>query len=129
MLVIGAGGFAGGLARYGIGVAWPSAPGGFPWATFTINTSGAFALALLLVVALEMLPPTPYLRPALGTGFCGAYTTFSTVTVASDQLAGHGHAGLALAYVGASIGAGLAATLLGLAIGRTVASSRPMASS
>ena len=129
VLVIGAGGFAGGLARYGIGVAWPTTPGGFPWATFTVNTSGAFALAFLLVVALEMLPPSPYLRPALGTGFCGAYTTFSTVTVASDQLAGHGHAALALAYLGASILAGLAATLLGLAIGRTVASSRPVANS
>ncbi len=127
--VIGAGGFAGGLARYGIGLAWPTPPGGFPWATFAINTSGAFVLALLLVLALELLPRTTYLRPALGTGFCGAYTTFSTVTVASDQLAGHGHAGLALLYMAGSIMAGLTATRLGLAIGRTVASSRPVASS
>jgi fluoride exporter len=122
--VIGIGGFAGGLARYGIGQAWPTPSGTFPWATFAINTSGAFVLALLLILALEVLPPTTYLRPALGTGFCGAYTTFSSVATASNQLAAHGHVNVAAAYVAISLFAGLAATSLGIVIGRSIAASQ-----
>ena len=62
-----------------------------------------------------------YLRPLLGTGFCGAFTTFSSVVVTTDLLLAHGHAGTALAYLGASIGGGLAAALLGLVAGRALA--------
>jgi CrcB protein len=117
---IGIGGFAGGLSRYGIDRAWVSASGSFPWATLVINTSGAFALALLLALALERFPANRYLRPALGTGFCGAYTTFSSVTVSTDQLAAHGHAMVAAIYVLTSLLAGLAAALVGILIGRSL---------
>jgi len=41
----------------------------------------------------EVLPPTTYVRPLLGTGFCGAWTTFSSITASTDQLAAHEHAG------------------------------------
>jgi fluoride exporter len=122
--VIGAGGFVGGLARYGIGLAWAVPSGTFPWATLAINTSGALVLSLLLVLVLEVLPPTTYLRPAIGTGFCGAYTTFSSVATASDQLAAHGHVNTAAAYAAASLFAGLAATSLGIVIGRSIAASQ-----
>jgi CrcB protein len=122
--VIGVGGFAGGLARYGIGQAWPTPSGRFPWATFAINTTGAFVLALLLILVLEVLPPMTYLRPALGTGFCGAYTTFSSVATASDQLAAHGHVNVAAAYVAISLFAGLAATSLGIVLGRAIAANQ-----
>jgi CrcB protein len=122
--VIAAGGFAGGLTRYGIGLAWSAPSGTFPWATFTINTSGAFVLALLLVLVLEVLPPTTYLRPGLGTGFCGAYTTFSSVATASDQLIAHGHANVAAAYIAVSLLAGLAAASFGIVIGRSIAANQ-----
>jgi CrcB protein len=122
--VIGAGGFVGGLARYGIGLAWVSPAGTFPWATFAINTSGAFVLSLLLVLVLEVLPPTTYLRPAIGTGFCGAYTTFSSVATATDQLAAHGHANLAALYVAASLFTGLAAASFGIVLGRSIAANQ-----
>lgn len=121
---IGVGGFAGGLARYGVDLLWPTPAGSFPYATFAINTSGAFLLALLLVLVLEVLPPTTYLRPTLGTGFCGAFTTFSNVTVASDQLAAHGRATTAVVYVTASVLAGLAAASFGIVLGRSIAASR-----
>lgn len=118
---IGAGGFFGGLARYGVGLAWDTRAGAFPWPTFAINTSGAFALALLLVLVLEVLPPTTYLRPALGTGFCGAYTTFSSVALATDQLTAQGLAHVAALYVAASVFAGLSATSSGIVLGRSIA--------
>lgn len=121
--VIALGGIAGGLARYGIGRAWPAAPGAFPWATFAINTTGAFVLAVVLVVALERLPGSTLLRPALGTGFCGAYTTFSSVAVDTDRLTAHGHAGLAAVYVLGSLFAGLAATVGGIVAARSLAAS------
>ncbi|HEU5033127.1 MAG TPA: CrcB family protein [Mycobacteriales bacterium] len=126
MAVVGAGGLAGGLARYGVGLAWSTTPGAFPWATFLVNTTGTFVLALLLVLVLEVLPPTPYLRAAVGTGFCGAFTTFSSVVTETDRLAAHGHVGLAAGYVMASLGAGLVAAMIGLGAGRAFAEARQM---
>jgi len=81
-------------------------------------------LALLVIVVLEVLPSPAYLRPMIGTGFCGALTTFSSVAVDADQLATHGHAGLAAGYVAASVFAGLAAASFGMVLGRSIAASR-----
>jgi CrcB protein len=122
--VIATGGFAGGLARYGIGLAAPAAHGTFPVATFAINVSGSFILALLIVLVLEVLPPTTYVRPLLGVGFCGAFTTFSTWMVGADQLFSTGHPETAVGYLCASVAAGLAATSLGLTVGRSIAAHR-----
>jgi len=116
---VAVGGFAGGIVRYGAGLAWPTRAGTFPWSVFAVNTAGAFILALLLVLVLEVLPPTTYLRPVLGTGFCGALTTFSSVVTAVDQLAVHGHPGLAAGYLAASVAAGLAAASFGVLTGRS----------
>lgn len=114
------GGFAGGEARYLLGLAFPTGHGTFPATTFAINVSGSFVLALLLVLILEVWPPTKYLRPLLATGFCGAYTTFSTWMVDTDRLVSAGRYGLAAADLFGALAAGLAATLLGLAAGRGV---------
>jgi CrcB protein len=121
---VAVGGFVGGLVRYAVGEAWPTPSGSFPWATFTVNTVGAFVLALLVVLVLEVLPPTRYVRALVGTGFCGALTTFSSVATGVDQLVAHGHAAVAIAYVVASLAAGLAAGLLGLGLGRALARAR-----
>jgi CrcB protein len=118
------GGFFGGLARYGVTLALPTGAGAFPWAIFLVNTAGAFLLGFLLILVLEVLPPTTYLRPTLGTGFCGALTTFSSVATGVDQLAAHGHAALAAGYVLGSLAAGLAATSSGIVLGRSIAAAR-----
>jgi CrcB protein len=115
------GGCLGGIARYGVTRAWPTPQHAFPWATFVINASGAFVLALLLVVVNEVLPPTTYVRPLLGTGFCGAWTTFSSITASTDQLAAHGHATTAMLYLVGSLAVGLVAALAGLVTGRSLA--------
>jgi len=121
---VAVGGFVGGLARYLLGLAMPAPAGTFPWAIFTVNTVGAFVLALVLILVLEVLPPTTYVRPVLGTGFCGALTTFSSVATGVDQLVAHGRTATAIGYVVASLGAGLAAAVLGIFLGRSFAANR-----
>lgn len=124
VLAVFVGGFFGGLARYGLGEAFPASASQFPWTTFGINLSGAFLLALLLVLVLEVLPPTRFVRPALGTGFLGAFTTFSSLAVSTDQLAAHGHTGVAVLYAAGSLFGGLACAALGLVAGRSLRGGR-----
>ncbi len=104
--VIALGGFAGGDARYALGLAWPDKPGAFPWTTFGINVSGAFVLALLLVLILEAWEAPTWLRPLVGTGFLGAFTTFSAVAFALDRFAAADQWLLFCAYMGFSVLAG-----------------------
>jgi CrcB protein len=120
--VVFAGGTIGGLVRYEVVKAWAPATGGFPWSTFVVNTAGAFVLAVLAVVVTEMAAESRYLRPLIGTGFCGALTTFSSVAVSVDELAAHGHLPTAIGYLAASLAVGVAAALSGLAVGRRAAS-------
>lgn len=79
-------GAAGASARYLIDVAITDRrPGAFPWGTFVINVSGSFLVGFLTGLGLSHgLPKTP--RVVLGTGFCGAYTTYSTFTFETAQL-------------------------------------------
>lgn len=120
LAAIAAGGAAGAPARYVVAEWVGVEVGGFPWATFWTNVSGAFALGVVLVVLLRRYPPHRYLRPFVATGFLGAYTTFSTFVVETDQLLDRGHTRVALTYVTASVVAGLAAAALGMAGGRRV---------
>lgn len=113
-----AGGLVGGLTRYEVVKAWTGPHTAFPWSTFVVNTAGVFVLALLVIVVAEVLAPTTYLRPLVGTGFCGALTTFSAVTVQVDELGAHGHVGTAVGYLAASLAAGLAAAAGAVWVGR-----------
>ena len=74
-----AGGCAGALARLGLVEALPHGPLEWPWPTFIANLLGAFALGYFATRLQERLPLSAYRRPLLGTGFCGALTTFSTM--------------------------------------------------
>jgi fluoride exporter len=103
------GGAIGALARYGLVRALPHDPGAWPWATFCANVAGALALGYFTTRLQERLPPTAYRRPLLGTGFCGALTTFSTVQVELLQMLDDGRSGLAAGYAAASIAAGVLA--------------------
>jgi CrcB protein len=120
LVAVFVGGVLGGAARYGIGRAAPAPADGFPWDIFVINLSGAFALALLLVLVLEVFRPTRYIRPAVGTGFIGAFTTFSSLTATSDHLLAHQHPALAIVYIFGSLFGGLAAASVGLVCGRVI---------
>jgi CrcB protein len=113
------GGCAGGLARYGLTLALPASSTEWPWAVLIANVAGSFLLGLLLVLLLERWPSSTLVRPLLGTGFCGGFTTMSSVVVATDRLLADGHGVLALAYVATTAVTGLAAAGAGLLVGRT----------
>lgn len=118
LAVIAAGGVLGVAARYGVSHAIPTPAGAFPWATFWINISGSFLLGIFLVIVLERLGPTRYLRPFFGTGFCGAFTTFSTFSVETDLLIKDSHVTIAAAYVASTLVVGLFCAWLGIIVGR-----------
>jgi CrcB protein len=77
--------------------------------TFAVNLLGAFLLGLFVTRLQERLPPSVYRRPFLGTGVCGALTTFSTMQLELLRMADAGRWALALAYAGASVAGGFAA--------------------
>jgi len=96
---IAVGGVIGAEARYGIGLAWPHGPSGWPWATLLINVSGCLLIGVLMVVITEFVEPHRLVRPFLGVGILGGYTTFSTYTVDAISLADGARPGLAVAYL------------------------------
>lgn len=125
LAAISLGGGLGSVARYAVSQALPAVPGHFPWATFLINVTGCFALGLLMVFVLEIWPPNRYVRPFLGIGFLGGYTTFSTFAVEVHGLAARDAWTTADAYVLNSLVAGLAAVWCGIALAR-LAGGRPV---
>lgn len=115
LAVISAGGALGSLARWGVGELLPWSGTGLPWATFVENVSGGFLLGALMVFVLDVWPPHRYLRPFLGVGLLGGYTTFSTAMLESRDLLAVGEVGTAFAYLAGSLLAGLVAVWLGIA--------------
>ncbi|HET6917136.1 MAG TPA: fluoride efflux transporter CrcB [Acidimicrobiales bacterium] len=120
LLTISLGGAAGTAARAAIDRALPAGGSGFPWATWTVNVVGSLVIGLVVVAALERAAPGRYLRPLVGTGFCGGLTTFSTFAVETDRLLRAGSVWTAVLYVAASLAAGLLAVAAGAGIARAV---------
>jgi fluoride exporter len=111
VLLVSAGGALGALARYGVTLALPTAPGGFPWATFWVNVTGCLLIGALVAYVGER--PLP--RLFLGTGVLGGYTTFSAYAVEVDGLA-HSSMPLAAGYAAGTLIAALAAYAAGRAV-------------
>lgn len=109
-------GALGTLARYGMALAmhaWlPRTAQSFPWSTLTVNILGSFILALVVFLALQGRVSED-VRLALGTGFCGAFTTFSTFAVETDVLLMRGAWLEVTFYVAGNLLLGFLAVLLG----------------
>jgi fluoride exporter len=116
LVLVAAGGVLGTLARYGLGLALPS-PGQWPLPTLVINVSGAFALGWLLEALARKGPDAGrrrLIRLTAGTGFLGAFTTYSTFSLETVQLFDAGRAADAAGYLAASLIGGTVATFLGI---------------
>jgi fluoride exporter len=116
--VLGGGAIGTGL-RYVIEEAWPTASGGWPWATFVINVSGAFLLGVLLE-GLTLLGDDDgwrqRVRLLIGTGICGAFTTYSTFALEVSLLGRDGAIPIAIAYAAVSVVCGMASAWAGIAL-------------
>ena len=112
LAAIFAGGCVGALARAGLVEAFPVGRGHWPWVTLLVNLAGTLALGFFVTRLQERLPPSAYRRPLLGTGFCGALTTFSTMQVEILRMLDGGHVALALTYALTSVVAGFLAVAL-----------------
>ena len=105
------GGAVGAVLRAGVAVWLGSAVarGDFPWATLTVNAVGTTILAVLAALSVAARPVSSDLQLLVGTGFCGALTTFSTFAVELVLLVRAGAVGTAVTY-------GVTSLVMGLAI-------------
>ena len=120
LVAIAAGGVLGAEARYGVGEALPHRAGQFPWSTVLINVSGCLLIGVLMVLLLELTSPHRLLRPFLGVGVLGGFTTYSTFAVDARQLIAAHEAGRALAYIAVTLVGCMLAVLAGTIAARVV---------
>jgi CrcB protein len=112
LVLVGAGGAAGVLARYGLTV-WIQSI----WTVAVINLAGSFVLGLLVHIGVDW---SHDVRNGLGVGFLGGFTTLSTLTVQTVLEADGGRAGLAAVYLAVNVVGGLAAAIAGYVLGRAL---------
>ena len=119
LLLVGAGGFLGAIARYTLGLVVAKRFGtDWPYGTFIINVTGCFAIGFFVTLTSERFPVAEGWRLLFPVGFVGAYTTFSTYELETAKLMQAGAVGRALLYVLASTVVGFLAVIAAIAIAR-----------
>ncbi|MEV5892593.1 fluoride efflux transporter CrcB [Nonomuraea fuscirosea] len=121
LAVIAPGGALGALARHAVQTALPTGPAAFPWATFLVNVSGCLLIGVLMVLITEVRPAHRLVRPFLGVGVLGGYTTFSTYAVDVRRTVEAGAPLTGLAYLVATMVAAVAAVAAGMWLTRRAA--------
>ncbi|MFB9893594.1 fluoride efflux transporter FluC [Planobispora takensis] len=124
MAAVAAGGVIGALARHGLASAFPHPPGGFPWTTFATNVIGCALIGVLMVLVTEAGRGHPLVRPFLGPGVLGGFTTFSAYVADIGGLAAGGAPQVALVYLFATVAAAVTATHLAAQATRALAGLR-----
>jgi len=119
LLQVALGGALGASARYLTGVAAVRVMGpGFPWGTLAVNVAGSFLMGVIVVV---LAHTGNRFAPFVMTGILGGFTTFSAFSLDALTLYERGQAGLAAAYVLASVLLSLMAIVAGLLVARALA--------
>jgi CrcB protein len=120
-LAISLGGILGANSRYLI-ADWAAQRFGasFPYGTFIINISGSFLLGFFMAFLQDRAFIHPNYRLFFATGFCGAYTTFSTFTYESLRLWQDGSFLLAITNLFGSLVVGMFGVFLGFVFGRMI---------
>jgi CrcB protein len=111
LVAISAGGVAGALARYAITTAVPA--GGFAWATLLVNAAGCLLIGILMVAVTEVWRAHRLVRPFLGVGVLGGFTTFSTYILDIQRAVQAGAARAGLVYLAATLVSALTAVFAG----------------
>jgi CrcB protein len=117
-LVIALGGALGSLGRWSLDQLLPPRPDAFPWSTFVENVLGSLLVGLTMVWLHDVRRPGRYAHPFVVVGILGGFTTFSTYAGQGRELLAAGHLAVAGAYLAASVVAGLAAVVIGVAAAR-----------
>ncbi len=96
-LVVGVGGFLGSVTRYWLaGVVQRSTESSFPLGTLAVNVLGSLILGIVMALSLERELIDPEVRLFLAVGFCGGFTTMSTLSYETLALLRDGGLGAAL---------------------------------
>jgi CrcB protein len=115
ILLVGAGGFLGSIARYIIvKLVDTRLNQSFPFGTFTVNVIGCFLIGLIVGIVGRQLNGGEAWRVFLGVGFCGGFTTFSAFALENQNLLVDRLISTAALYIVASVVAGVVAVFLGL---------------
>ncbi len=114
-VAVGGAGFFGAIARFFVGRLFPFTA--FPVGTLVINISGSLFLGWFLTVAGTRFPMSESTRLAVGVGFVGAYTTFSTYMFDANRMLSDGQAWRSILYIAGSVVLGLMAVRFGVIMG------------
>ena len=118
------GGGLGALARYALALLLPTRPAQFPWGTFVINTLGCLLIGVLMVLITEVWTVHRLVRPFLGVGVLGGFTTFSTYALEIRNLLHTGAVAVAFVYLVGTFLAAMLAVLAGAWITRAATTGR-----
>lgn len=130
LVLVFLGGIVGTAARYGLEEAFPHHGTNWPTGTFVANMLGAFTLGLLLEALVRLGDDTGRRRRTrllLGVGFCGAFTTYSTLALEVSLFVRDGAVGMAVLYAAVTVVAGVVAAWLGIVAATTVVRRRETA--
>ncbi len=117
---IAVGGMLGASARYALELALPHSGTGVPWATLWTNAGGCLLIGLLMVQVVEVGRGHPLLRPFVGVGLLGGFTTFSSVSVQVTTLLEAHRPALAMAYLFGTLLLALVSVAVGVWTARAV---------
>jgi CrcB protein len=119
VLTVGAAASAGAVCRYLVDLAVGRRASVFPWGTLVVNVTGSLALGFVVGLGIYQSIGDTF-RTAVGAGFLGAYTTFSTFSYETVRLLEEGVPRAALLNAAVSLTLGLAAVGIGLALAATL---------
>ncbi len=121
VLIVALGGAAGAASRHMVGM-WAMRLMGteFPWGTLAVNIVGSLVMGIFIELLALRFQGSNELRLLVATGFLGGFTTFSAFSLDVVTLWERGEAGLAAAYILASVIASIGALFLGLALVRSI---------
>jgi fluoride exporter len=117
LLLVGAGGFLGSIARYlSSRFLQNTIPSSFPYGTFFVNIAGCLLIGIIYGFSEKSSLITPGWKLFLAVGFCGGFTTFSTFANENLALLRDGEFFYFFLYTGLSVFLGIAATFLGILV-------------